>query len=96
MASFRVRGKIFATLTADGAHLHVLLDEWQSRALAAEAPGTFEELRWGRQLRGVRVRLAAAPAARVFELLEDAWRRKAPRRLVEAFEAASADRPSAR
>jgi hypothetical protein len=34
----------------------------------------------------VRVNLAAASAGRVAELIEDSWRRKAPRRLVAEYE----------
>ncbi len=82
MASFRVRGRIFATLPPDGVHLHVFLDEWQSRALAAADPDALDELRWGRKLRGVRVNLSAARREQIFELLADAWRRKAPRALA--------------
>ncbi len=87
MTSFRVGGRIFATISPDGARLHVFLDELQSRAVAASDPAAYQELHWGRQLRGVGVSLAAAQAAAVYELLEDAWRRRAPRRLVEALEA---------
>src|SRR5439155_19096500 len=59
-ASFRVRGKIFATVPADGEHLHIFVDEHAARALAAENPAAFEELWWGKRLTGVRVNLPAA------------------------------------
>jgi hypothetical protein len=81
-ASFHVRGRIFATLTEDGAHLHVFVDEGETRAAVAEEPSTFEELWWDKRLSGVRVHLASAAPDRVAELLEDAWRRKAPKKLV--------------
>ena len=84
MSSFRVRGKIFATVPPDEAHLQVFVDEGETRASVAEDRAAFGELWWGRQLRGVRVNLAAADAARVCELLEESWRRKAPKRLVAA------------
>jgi hypothetical protein len=83
MTSFRVRGKIFATLPPDEQHLHVFVGEDETRACVAEAPSTFEELWWGKRLSGVRVRLAIAEATRVAELLADAWRRKAPKRLAD-------------
>ena len=35
-ASFRVRGRIFATVPPDGQHLHVLVDATVARAAAAE------------------------------------------------------------
>lgn len=81
-ASFRVRGKIFATVPPDGEHLHAFVDEDTTRAAVAEDPRAFAELWWGKRLVGVRVHLPAAEAAAVHELLEDAWRRKAPRQAV--------------
>ena len=84
LSSFRVRGKIFATVPPDEAHLHVFVEEGEARATVAEDPAAFEELWWGKQLRGVRVNLADAYAARVCELLEESWRRKAPKRLAAA------------
>jgi hypothetical protein len=82
MTSFRVRGKIFATAPADEAHLHVFVDEPATDAWVAENPAAFEPLLWGRKVRGVRVNLGVAPPDRVMELLEEAWRRKAPARLI--------------
>jgi len=82
MASFRVSGKIFATAPPGGDLLHVFVDESEVRACVAEDPAAFEPLRWEQRIRGLRVRLAAAPAGRVAELIEEARRRKAPRRLV--------------
>jgi hypothetical protein len=89
-SSFRVRGKIFATVPEGRAHLNVFVDEHEARASVADDPTAFEELWWGRKLAGVRVTLEAADPTRVKELLEEAWRRKAPKRLVAAFDA---DRP---
>jgi len=86
MASFRVRGKIFATVPADEAHLHVFVDEPEIAASVAENPAAFEPLRWGERVRGLRIRLEPAPDDRVRELLEESWRRKAPRRLVADFD----------
>jgi hypothetical protein len=90
MSSFRVRRKIFATATPDGDRLHVFVDEGETAAAVADDPTAFEELWRGKQQRGVRVNLAAADAGRVFELLEDSWRRKAPKRLVDARDAGRA------
>ena len=85
--SFRVRGKIFATVPPEQRHLHIMVDEAEARACAAEDPDAFEELWWGKRLSGVRVRLRAANRARVNELLTEAWRRKAPKKLLAAFDA---------
>lgn len=82
MSSFRVEGKIFATVTADETRLHVFVDEPEISATVAEDPAAYEPLYWGKNLRGVRVRLSAAPAARVRDLLTEAWLRKAPKTLT--------------
>ncbi len=88
MTSFRVMGKIFATAPPDETRLHVFVDAAEIEATVAEAPGAFESLSWGQQVRGLRVLLAAAPDDRVRELLAQSWRRKAPKRLVAEFDAA--------
>ena len=85
--SFRVAGKIFATMTQDGESVNVLLGEEEARA-AAEASDGVELLWWGRRLSGVRVALGKVDRAVVTELLEDAWYRRAPRRIAAAHEAA--------
>jgi hypothetical protein len=77
--SFRVGGKIFATIPPDGGSVNVLLDEENARAAAEESPGWVELLWWGRRLSGVRVELAHADADVLGDLLEDAWRQRAPR-----------------
>ena len=87
MSSFRIGGKIFATVAPEGSTLNVFVDESEIRAFVAASPSVFEELWWGRKLRGVRVNLSAASEAEVFELLEGAWRRKAPKRLIAARDA---------
>jgi hypothetical protein len=86
MASFRIGGKIFATVTPDEQRLHIFVDEPEISASVAEDPAAFEPLLWGQQVRGLRVLLAVAPQDRVAELLTESWRRKAPRRLVAQYE----------
>lgn len=85
LPSFRVRGKIFATVPDDD-HLRVMVDEGEIRAAAAEDPAAFAEFWWGSRLSCVVVDLRAAPPDQVRELLTEAWRRKAPKRLVQAFD----------
>jgi hypothetical protein len=95
MTSFRVRGKIFATATADETRLHVFVDESEVAATVAERADprhtAFEPLLWGGRVRGLRVTLAAAPDDRVRELLAEAWRRKAGPRLVAQFDARASE-----
>jgi len=80
--SFRVGGKIFATVHPDGKHLHVFVDEEVREPLIAAEPAVYESLRWGGKVLGVRVLLAQADSAVVSELLRTAWSSKAPKRLV--------------
>jgi hypothetical protein len=85
-ASFRVRGKICATLPPGDELLHVFVGEDDSRASVVEDPDNFEELWWGKKLAGLRVSLAAADAHQVRELIEESWRRKAPKRLIAVLD----------
>ena len=78
--SFRVRGRIFATVP-DGTHLNVMIDPFDVDAVVRAEPGSCAELLWGKELRGVRVSLPNAAPAMVEELLRVAWKRKAPKRL---------------
>jgi hypothetical protein len=88
MSSFRVNGKIFATAPPDGSYLHVFVGEDEIAACVAEDPDALEPLRWGQRLRGLRILLANAADDRVAELLAEAWRRKASKRLVADFDPA--------
>jgi hypothetical protein len=74
--SFRVAGRIFATLP-DDEHLHVMLKENDIRAAAAEWPAWCEQKWWGKRLAAARITLRDADPAALAELVEDAWRWKA-------------------
>lgn len=81
-SSFRVRGKIFATVPPDKEHLHVFLRE-ESRISALELCCAFaEDLHWGKKILGLRVSLPEAEAAAVKKLLDQAWEEKAPKALA--------------
>jgi len=82
MPSFRVRGKIFAT-QPDGDHLRIMVDEGDILAAVAENPAACEEFWWGARLACVVVDLRFCAPDLVVELITDAWRRKAPRRLLD-------------
>jgi hypothetical protein len=81
ITSFRVRGKIFATLP-DDTHLRVMVDETEIRAAVAENPEACEEFYWGKRLACVVVDLKLARLPLVRDLLTDAWIGKAPAKLV--------------
>lgn len=77
-ASFRVAGKIFATVP-DSGHLNVMVDEPGIQTYVQRDAGTFSEVWWGKRLSAVRVSLEAVDEDVLGELLEDAWERRAPR-----------------
>jgi hypothetical protein len=79
--SFRVAGRIIATLP-DAQTVNVMVEDDVAHAAAAARPDAVQLLWWGKKLSGVRVDLAAAPEAVVADLLEQAWRRRAPARLL--------------
>jgi hypothetical protein len=78
--SFRVAGKIFATLW-DADHMNVMVDEPGIRTAVEARPDVCTEVWWGRRLAAVRVRLSVADDPLLRSLLEDAWEGKAPARL---------------
>lgn len=86
--SFRVAGKIFATLW-DENHLNVMLDEAGILTAVEAHPDSCREVFWGKRLAAVRVELGRVEATLLAELLADAWEGKAPARLV-----GERDRPS--
>ncbi len=79
--SFRVGGKIFATLWNEG-RVNVMVDEGGIRTAIAAAPEACEEVWWGKRLAAVGVALARVERDHLGELLEDAWEQKAPKRLL--------------
>lgn len=101
MSSFRVKGKIFCTVPAEGKTLHVFVGDDETLAAVADDPAAYEELWWGKKRSGVRVHLAGtrelssggraeageASASADGELVEEAWRVRAPATLVARYDA---------
>jgi hypothetical protein len=89
MSSFRVKGKIFCTVPPEGRTLHVFAGAEEVRALVASDPAAFEVIVWGKRdvSDWLRVHLAKAKVGDVKSLLEDAWRAKAPKRVLAAYDA---------
>lgn len=75
--SFRVGGRIFATLW-DQQHMNVMVDEPGIRTYVARDAQRYAEAWWGERLAAVRVRLELVGADELGELLSDAWEGKAP------------------
>jgi hypothetical protein len=79
--SFRVAGKIFATLW-DEDHMNLMLDDAGILTAAQREPETCTEFWWGKRLGAVQVNLDRVDPARLAELLTDAWECKAPSSVV--------------
>jgi hypothetical protein len=80
--SFRVGGKIFATLWNEQ-RLNVMLDEGGILTAVERAPAACEEVWWGKRLAAVGVTFALVDRELLLDLLTDAWESKAPRRLLD-------------
>lgn len=80
--SFRVAGKIFATLWNED-HMNVMLDQDGIRTAAQRRPEVCAEFWWGTRLRAVSVNLGHVSTGILADLLTDAWEAKAPRRLTK-------------
>jgi hypothetical protein len=78
--SFRVGGKIFATLW-DEEQMNVMLDEGGVMTAVHAEPETCAEVWWGKRLPAVRVDLRRADAELLAGLLADAWESKSGRLL---------------
>ena len=76
--SFRVTGKIFATIW-DEATMNVMVDEPGIRTAVAEYPDWCNQRYWGKRLAAAAVDLPRAPEHELRELLTDAWEGKAGR-----------------
>jgi hypothetical protein len=73
--SFRVKGRIFATLW-DAEHMNVMVDEPGIHTAVQAHPEICSEVWWGKRLAAVRVDLRRADDGLLHELLSDAWERK--------------------
>ena len=79
--SFRVGGRIFATLWTDE-RMNVMLSEDGVRTAVDQWPHLCEEGWWGKRLAAAGVTLAHSDRELLRELLADAWEGKAPKRLL--------------
>ena len=86
--TFRVRDKMFATLSDDGRQAGVKTTKQEQSALIAADPETFGIPGYVGRHGWVSVQLATADPAELRELLVEAWRQTAPKRLVAAYDAA--------
>jgi hypothetical protein len=75
--SFRVQGKIFATLWSATA-LNIMLGDDLILAAVATTPEVCSPRYWGKRLAAVRVDLEVADAELVRDLLQTAWSERTP------------------
>ena len=85
--TFRVRDKMFATLSDDGLLATVKATRQEQAALVAAAPDTFGVPAYVGRHGWVGVQLATVDPAELTELVVEAWRLTAPKRLVAAYDA---------
>lgn len=90
--SFRVGGRIFATLWTDRA-MNVMAGVERIRAAVEDRPDVCREFFWGRRLAAVQVDLERTDPELLEDLLDEAWRGKAPAGLPRATAPEVASRP---
>jgi hypothetical protein len=80
--SFRIGGKIFATMPPSNELLHVFVPEEDREAATAAHPEVCEVLHWGKRVVGVRVDLTKASRSLIEDLLRAAYdsKSKTPRK----------------
>ena len=83
---FRVRGKFLARLWEDGKTLVVKCGDDERDFRVKADPGTFFVTDHYRGYPIVLVRLGKVSTADLRDVLEEAWRRHAPRRLVAEYD----------
>jgi hypothetical protein len=79
--SFRVGGRIFATLRGDRT-VNLMLEEDGIRTAVHDLPAACKEIWWGKRLAAVQVDLQRIGTTRLGELLAEAWESRAPARLL--------------
>ena len=87
--SFRVRKRSYASWSEEQGLLCVQVDEDEARALLAQDPSVFTHALFGKTRvvpDWIGVRMASADPDLVYELLEEAWRRRAPKPVVQAYD----------
>ncbi len=81
--SFRVGGKIFATLW-EADRINVMLDESGVLTAVESEPATCEKVWWGKRLAAVGVTLSRVDGEFLRGILADAWEHKSGRPLTPA------------
>jgi hypothetical protein len=86
-ATFRIRDKIFVIMSDDGAGASVKATKDEQAALIAEDPETFHYPAYVGQHGWIGVDVDRIGADHLRELVTEAWRMTAPKRVLRAFDA---------
>jgi hypothetical protein len=84
--TFRVRDRIFAMGSLDGDHVSLKASLDDQSGLVEMDPKTFAPSAYTGRYGWVRVRLAGVGSVLARQLVTNAWKRTAPRRLVSDYE----------
>lgn len=85
-ATFRVGTKMFCILGSDGLRASIKATREQQAELLAADPSVYSFAPYVGRHGWVLVDVPAADAGEVAELLDQAWRQTAPKRVVKAFD----------
>ena len=97
LPGFRVADKLLAHLEKGDTHAIVCVGQKEAKTAAVQEPEIYEEVwRNGRIFVGLRVDLAKVTEKRMRELIEHAWRHRAPKRLIAEYDSRPAVAPSTR
>jgi hypothetical protein len=87
--SLRVGDKMFAAGSPESPTISLKASREEQAELVAAAPETYQVAAYTGRYGWVTVTLATADADELHELVVEAWRRTAPKRLVAAYDSAS-------
>lgn len=91
--ALKVGGKLFVRLKEDGETIVLRTDAFERAHLLSTDPKVFFITDHYREYPWVLVRLSETTRTQLRELLEGAWRRVAPKRLIAEREAAESGKP---
>jgi hypothetical protein len=87
LPGFRVADKLLAHLEKGDRHAIVCVSQEEAKAASAERPDLYQEVwRDGRIFVGMRVDLAKVTRTQMQELIGNAWRNRAPKRLIKEYD----------
>ena len=84
--TFRVRDRMFAAMSEDGQEATVTATRQEQAALVSAAQETFGIPAYVGRHGWVSIQLATVDPAELRELIVEAWRQTAPKRLVAAYD----------